>query len=101
MSKFFPLIFINSITTSLTTLAITYIYNLYIISVKTNKDQNNKIELLYKQLSSLEERMQDMQMYIEEIEDKLDKKHTKFIESNYDLNNKLDEFITSNYDIYT
>lgn len=101
MSKLFPLIFINSITTTFTTLAITYLYNLYIISVKTNKEQDNKIELLYKQLSSLEEKMQDMQMYIEEIEDKLDKKHTKFIESSYDLNNKLDEFITSNYDIYT
>jgi len=101
MSKFFPLIFINSITTTLTTYAITYIYNMYIISVKTNKEQNNKIELLYKQLSYLEERMQDMQLYIEEIEDKLDKKHTKFVESSYDLNNKLDEFITSNYDIYT
>ena len=74
---------------------------MYIISVKTNKEQNNKIELLYKQLSYLEERMQDMQLYIEEIEDKLDKKHTKFVESSYDLNNKLDEFITSNYDIYT
>lgn len=77
----------------------TYLYNLYII--KTNKEQNNKIELLYKQLSSLEERMQYMQLYIEEIEDKLDKKHTKFIESNSDLSNKLDEFITCNYDIYT
>jgi peptidoglycan hydrolase CwlO-like protein len=99
MSKFFPFIFINSITTTFTTLAITYLYNLYII--KTNKEQNNKIELLYKQLSSLEERMQYMQLYIEEIEDKLDKKHTRFIESNSDLSNKLDEFITSNYDIYT
>lgn len=99
MSKFFPLIFINSITTTLTTLAMTYLYNLYII--KTNKEQNNKIELLYKQLSSLEERMQYMQLYIEEIEDKLDKKHTRFIESNSDLSNKLDEFITCNYDIYT
>lgn len=99
MSKFFPLIFINSTTTTLTTLAMTYLYNLYII--KTNKEQNNKIELLYKQLSSLEERMQYMQLYIEEIEDKLDKKHTKFIESNSDLSNKLDEFITCNYDIYT
>ena len=101
MSKFFPLIFINSITTTLTTLAITYLYNLYIISLKTNKEQNAKIELLYKQLSSLNETIQDMQLYIEEIEDKIDKKHIKFIESNSDLSSKLDEFITSNYDIYT
>jgi len=101
MSKLFPLIFINSITTTLTTLAMTYLYNLYIIGVKTNKEQNDKIELLYKQLSSLHETIQDMQLYIEEIEDKIDKKHTKFIESNYDLSNKLDEFITSNYDIYS
>lgn len=97
MSNLFPLIFINSITTTITTLTITYLYNLYIINDKTIKEQNIKIEYLSKQL---QENLKEMLMYIENIEDKIDKKHIKFIESNNDLNNKLDEFIISDYDIY-
>jgi peptidoglycan hydrolase CwlO-like protein len=93
MSNLFPLIFINSITTTVTTLAITYLYNLYIINDQTIKEQNIRIEYLSKHL-------QEMLNYIEEVEEKIDKKHIKFIESNNDLNSKLDEFITSNYDIY-
>lgn len=97
MSNIFPLIFINSITTTVTTLAITYLYNLYVINGQIIREQNFKIEMLSKQL---QENMRELLIYIEEIEDKLDKKHNKFIESNSDLNSRLDDFITSNYDIY-
>jgi uncharacterized protein YlxW (UPF0749 family) len=97
MSNIFPLIFINSITTTVTTLAITYLYNLYIINEQTIKEQNLKIEMLSKQLQAS---MRDLLIYIEDIEDNLDKKHNKFIETNSDLNNRLDDFINSNYDIY-
>lgn len=91
MSNIFHLIFINSITTSFITLAISYFYNY--------KEQNDKIDLLNKKIVILKERMKDLNMYIEDLEDKIDKKHTQILETNSELYNKLDNFIISNYDI--
>jgi peptidoglycan hydrolase CwlO-like protein len=96
---YISLVFLNS----LTTFAISYLYNVTFHSYfsKKSKDTNNeKFEYLYKKIHNLEQSVIRMQEMIEEIDIKIDDKNNHIIESNIALNSKLEEYINYNYDIY-
>jgi hypothetical protein len=55
--------------------------------------------LLYK-LHKLEDLVFSLQQSIEDIEDRIDRKNNRVIETNTLLTNKLDDFINLSYDVY-
>lgn len=84
---------INTFTTAL----FTYIYNYYIRS-KTIQDQ--KLEALVSKINELERSIVCIQQSIEDLEENLNSKNNKVIESNFALSSKLDDFINYSYDVY-
>jgi uncharacterized protein (UPF0335 family) len=84
---------INTFTTAL----FTYIYNYYIRS-KTVQDQ--KLEVLVSKINELERSIVCIQQSIEDLEENLNSKNNKVIESNFALSSKLDDFINYSYDVY-
>lgn len=84
---------INTFTTAL----FTYIYNYYIRS-KTVQDQ--KLEVLVLKINELERSIVCIQQSIEDLEENLNSKNNKVIESNFALSSKLDDFINYSYDVY-
>jgi uncharacterized protein (UPF0335 family) len=84
---------INTFTTAL----FTYIYNYYIRS-KTIQDQ--KLEVLVSKINELERSIVCIQQSIEDLEENLNSKNNKVIESNFALSSKLDDFINYSYDVY-
>jgi uncharacterized protein (UPF0335 family) len=91
-----PLVTLAVINT-FTTAIFTYIYNYYIRS-KTIQDQ--KLEALVSKINQLERSIVSIQQSIEELEDNLNTKNNKVIESNFALSSKLDDFINYSYDVY-
>ena len=99
MSRLVSLVLLNSMTT----FAITYFYNTYIIKfwkTSTQDAQHKKLDYLYKKIQELEQSVNFLQQSIEEIDYKIEQKNNKIIESNIELNSKLEDFITSNYELY-
>lgn len=86
---------------SFTTFAISYIYNYYASFHKEEVDsQNKKLEFLLHKIKELERSVLILQQSIDEIEDTIEQKNNKVIESNTVLNGKLEDFINSNYELY-
>lgn len=107
MSKeIFDILLLNSITT----IAISYLYNLFVNTFSKSESSTNqttqtdvqeqKIDYLYKKIASLEEHINHIDLSIEDIEDKIETKNNKIIESSIALNNKLEDFIQYNYELY-
>jgi peptidoglycan hydrolase CwlO-like protein len=86
-------IVLNGITTSF----FTFIYN-YIFVKKEKND--TKIDILIKKINTLENSIQELQEYVEDIEFKIHRKNNKVIESHTELSSKLENFINCNYDVY-
>lgn len=91
-----PLVTLAVINT-FTTAIFTYIYNYYIRS-KNAHDQ--KIEAIFSKINALERSIVSIQQSIEELEENLNTKNNKVIESNFVLSSKLDDFINYSYDVY-
>lgn len=91
-----PLV-ILAVVNTFTTALFTYIYNYYIRS-KTVQDQ--KLEALVSKINELERSIVSIQQSIEELEENLNTKNNKVIESNFALSSKLDDFINYSYDVY-
>jgi|Laugrespbdmm15sn_2_1035079.scaffolds.fasta_scaffold34577_2 uncharacterized protein (UPF0335 family) len=91
-----PLITLAVINT-FTTAVFTYIYNYY-IRAKTVQDQ--KLEVLVSKINELERSIVCIQQSIEDLEENLNSKNNKVIESNFALSSKLDDFINYSYDVY-
>lgn len=91
-----PLITLAVINT-FTTAVFTYIYNYY-IQTKTIQDQ--KLELLVSKINELERSIVYIQQSIEDLEENVNRKNNKVIESNFALSSKLDDFINYSYDVY-
>ena len=88
-------VILNSITTGIFTFICNYIF------VKSEKaNTKNKLEILLKKINTLENSIQELQEYVEEIEFKIDRKNNKVIESHTELSSKLENFINCNYDVY-
>ena len=51
-------------------------------------------------INQLERSIVSIQQSIEELEDNLNTKNNKVIESNFALSSKLDDFINYSYDVY-
>lgn len=62
--------------------------------------QGNKLEFVLNRIKDLEQSIIVLQQSIDDIEETIDKKNNKVIESNIVLNSKLEEFINSNYELY-
>jgi len=84
---------INTFTTAL----FTYIYNYYI---RTKTIQDQKLEVLVSKINELERSIVCIQQSIEDLEENLNSKNNKVIESNFALSSKLDDFINYSYDVY-
>lgn len=91
-----PLITLAVINT-FTTAVFTYIYNYYI---QTKTIQNQKLEVLVSKINELERSIVYIQQSIEDLEENLNSKNNKVIESNFALSSKLDDFINYSYDVY-
>jgi len=91
-----PLITLAVINT-FTTAVFTYIYNYYI---QTKTIQNQKLEILVSKINDLERSIVYIQQSIEDLEENLNSKNNKVIESNFALSSKLDDFINYSYDVY-
>jgi uncharacterized protein (UPF0335 family) len=91
-----PLITLAVINT-FTTAVFTYIYNYYI---QTKTIQNQKLEVLVSKINDLERSIVYIQQSIEDLEENLNSKNNKVIESNFALSSKLDDFINYSYDVY-
>lgn len=91
-----PLITLAVINT-FTTAVFTYIYNYYI---QTKTIQNQKLEILVSKINELERSIVYIQQSIEDLEENLNSKNNKVIESNFALSSKLDDFINYSYDVY-
>ncbi len=91
-----PLVTLAVINT-FTTAVFTYIYNYY-IQTKTIQDQ--KLELLVSKITELERSIVYIQQSIEDLEENVNRKNNKVIESNFALSSKLDDFINYSYDVY-
>lgn len=91
-----PLVTLAVINT-FTTAIFTYIYNYY-IQTKTIQDQ--KLELLVSKITELERSIVYIQQSIEDLEENVNRKNNKVIESNFALSSKLDDFINYSYDVY-
>lgn len=86
---------------SFTTFIASYIYNYYLSFYnKEITSQNNKLEFVLSKIKDLEHSVIILQQSIDDIEDKIDHKNNKVIESHSVLNSKLEEFINSNYELY-
>lgn len=86
---------------SFTTFVVSYFYNYY-LSFNKNEiiSQNDRLEFIVHKVKDLEHCVLFLQQSIEEIEEKIDQKNNKVIESNTALNSKLEEFININYELY-
>ena len=93
MSK--PLITIAIINT-FTTAIFAYIYNYY---VKTKASQDERIELLVSKIHELERSVNSLQQSLEDLEENINAKNNRVIESAIALNSKLDDFINYSYDV--
>jgi hypothetical protein len=91
-----PLITLAVINT-FTTAVFAYIYNYYI---QTKTIQNQKLEVLVSKINELERSIVYIQQSIEDLEENLNSKNNKVIESNFALSSKLDDFINYSYDVY-
>lgn len=91
-----PLITLAVINT-FTTAVFTYIYNYYI---RTKTIQDQKLEVLVSKINELERSIISIQQSIEDLEENLNSKNNKVIESNFALSSKLDDFINYSYDVY-
>ena len=91
-----PLITLAVINT-FTTAVFAYIYNYYI---QTKTIQNQKLEVLVSKINDLERSIVYIQQSIEDLEENLNSKNNKVIESNFALSSKLDDFINYSYDVY-
>lgn len=90
-----PLVTLAVINT-FTTVIFAYIYNYY---VQSKNCQNKKIETLVLKIQELERSISVIQQSIEDLEENLNLKNNKVIESNIALSSKLDDFINYSYDI--
>ena len=93
MSK--PLITIAIINT-FTTAIFAYLYNYY---VKTKASQDERIELLVSKIHELERSVNSLQQSLEDLEENINAKNNRVIESAIALNSKLDDFINYSYDV--
>lgn len=87
-----PLVTLAVINT-FTTVIFTYLYKYY----KVYQDQ--KIESLVLKIQQLERSINVIQQSIEDLEENLNFKNNKVIESNIALSSKLDDFINYSYDV--
>jgi uncharacterized protein YoxC len=90
-----PLVTIAVINTVATAL-FTYIYNYYL---KKQNTQNEKIEFLLHKINELERSVVHLQQSLEDIEENINHKNNRIIESNIALSSKLDDFINYSYDV--
>jgi peptidoglycan hydrolase CwlO-like protein len=88
---------LNGITTSIVTFICDYCINTF----RVKKEKNDtKIDILIKKINTLENSIQELQEYVEDIEFKIHRKNNKVIESHTELSSKLENFINCNYDVY-
>jgi peptidoglycan hydrolase CwlO-like protein len=89
---------LNGITTSIVTYICDYCINTF--RVKSEINNKNKLDILLKKINTLENTIQELQEYVEEIEFKIDRKNNKVIESHTELSSKLENYINCSYDVY-
>jgi cell division protein FtsB len=90
-----PLVTLAVINT-FTTAIFAYIYNYYI---QSKSSQDKKIESLAVKIQQLERSINIIQQSIEDLEENLNLKNNKVIESNIALSSKLVDFINYSYDV--
>jgi hypothetical protein len=90
-----PLVTLAVINT-FTTVIFTYLYKYYI---RNKVCQDQKIESLVLKIQQLERSINVIQQSIEDLEENLNFKNNKVIESNIALSSKLDDFINYSYDV--
>lgn len=89
---------LNGITTTFFTFICDYCINT--IRMKSEINNKTKFDILLKKINTLENIIQELQEYVEEIEFKIDRKNNKVIESHTELSSKLENYINCNYDVY-
>lgn len=86
---------------SFTTFIVSYLYNYYMSFHREEiVSQNSKLEFVLNKIHDLEKSIVELQYSIDNIEESIEKKNNRVIESNIVLNSKLEEFIHSNYELY-
>lgn len=91
---------------SVTTFVISYLYNYYNFffnqkqqrSQKFNKDDD--LEFIINKIKNLDHSIFLLQQTVDDLNETIEEKNNKVIESNTILNNKLEEFIHINYEVF-
>ncbi len=91
---------IITIYLSIGTLIASLLYKYYYYYNYTKTENNQRMDILLYKLHKLEDLVFSLQQSIEDIEDRIDRKNNRVIETNTLLTNKLDDFINLSYDIY-
>ena len=91
---------IITIYLSIGTFIASLLYKYYYYYNYTKTENNEKMDILLYKLHKLEDLVFSLQQSIEDIEDRIDRKNNRVIETNTLLTNKLDDFINLSYDVY-
>jgi len=91
---------IITIYLSIGTFIASLLYKYYYYYDYTKTENNEKMDILLYKLHKLEDLVFSLQQSIEDIEDRIDRKNNRVIETNTLLTNKLDDFINLSYDVY-
>lgn len=90
---------------TITTLISTLVYNYVVLPCQRRQEReldnlNMRFETLMDKIHKLEDSIVFLQRSIEDIEEKIDRKNNRVIESHTVLSSKLDDFINYSYDLY-